>query len=52
MYMIALNNGRCSCTWDYATQQDGSYAEFITEQRAVLWAEDNLGYQDWYIVEV
>lgn len=33
-YVIALNNGKCSCTWDYVKNQNGEIREFETKEEA------------------
>ena len=40
-FAIAIDNGRCSCTWEYLEDESGKVMEFPDEHEATLYAIDH-----------
>ena len=40
MYRIVLDNGKCSCSWEYALDKEDNIAEFETELEAYAFMVD------------
>jgi len=52
MYVIAINNGKCSCSWDYMMGNDGDYLRFKDEEEAYSHIMDNnLNINNLHVIE-